>query len=335
MAAPQSVDDAGTTSAEVAAGRRQRRGRRSRWVGGLVSVLALAVALALSVVAGKPTIGVAAVSGLLILGALWMLLRGRRRLRWLVVGTVAVLGVVAAVAVVLFTVLGTSSSCCTGTALPVLTVQYHGTGRIVGQAIKLDEQIVLDQAAMVTIAKGASETQQPVVHLTGWQQNGLVDGYPAFARTRTVKWDHTSALADTARIPMTLGTLTAIAGHTYNADLALRDTSRIDVTLPKGAVGSTTPALSARTDGVSGTHEETITFALDQYVGEVWFDVLSGPWRNPAGHAMYAASLWGFWQWAAGAGGAVVSGLVVDKLAGLVWSVLSALFRRRRVPAAG
>jgi hypothetical protein len=326
-------------TAQDAAGRPNRGSRRRRWVAGVIGVLATVLAVAMAVVTERPEIAVAAGCGVVAAMIVMIIVFGRGRPRWIVLG-LTIVGILGALA--LTSVYLTKSNLPGANADPASTVVYHGEGRVSGEQVALEEQLVLDERIMTAITSGtrttppagAPEPGPPDVQVAGWSPDGLVNGFASFTRTRTVGWDRSTVLADTAVVPLSLGDLTATAsGRTYRTNLRPDNGSRLDVVLPKGAVGSAIPAPAARTDALSGGHEETITFDLDRYEFEVSFDVLSAPLRNPAGRALYDASLWGFWEWSVGVVGAVVSGLAIDKLGALLWRPIAALFRRRR-PAA-
>jgi hypothetical protein len=286
--------------------------------------LALAAAAAVSVAARNPGIAVATGCGVAAIGLVLLLvrlMRGSRRAKvWVAVGFLGLLGL-CAVGTSLY-VLGAREP-NPGQAVPTQTAEYFASGGITDGQITVDESIVI---------RGSKPLSQAEV--SGWDAAAPVDGFPSFRRTRTLSWDHTSFLADTVRLPIDIGTLTATTdGNAFHAQLAPQRDSRVRFRLAKGALGSAVPAPTAHSEALSGEDLETVIFTVDQYVIDVSFDVLRPPLRNPAGHAVYEASLWGFWQWAAGAAGAVISGVVVDKLGGALWSSLArlgrAVFRRR------
>jgi hypothetical protein len=303
----------------------------------IFATIALCLASAIAIAAAKPAIAVAAAFGLMIPIAVSVLARRRRpaadpggaehrrrrRLVWLIAVPVAS----AVICLVGGLLLLVGSGNRTGRPpAKTLSVSYHAAGRVEGDGVVVDEQIVLDARAMsgTTSAAGAGDASStPTVALSGWQEAGLVDGYPSFARTQTLSWDHMSKLAGTATIPLTLGHLRTTSGSTSSTLLVPQNGSRVEIVVPKGAVGAAVPALTSRTDLPSGNHEEVIVFTVDPYVSEVSFDVLRSPLRNLAGHALYDASLWGFWQWAAGAAATAVGGFIVNKLVDSLWGLLT------------
>jgi hypothetical protein len=335
----ESMDNAGVSSEGVPV---RPGGRRPMTIFMWAFVaFALCLAVALAIAAAKPAIAVAAGFGLAIPIAVAVFVRRRRsgaqpagapdhrrrRLVWLLVVPVSI----AVVSLVggLFLILGRGSH--TG-APPMNTASasYHAVGRVEGDgSIVIDERVVLDGPTMSGTpsgpATGAGDASPgPTAVVSGWQEAGLVDGHPSFQRTRNLSLDRTSYLAGTASIPLTLGRLTVTGDRSTSvAELVPQAGSRVEIVLPKGAVGATVPAFASRTDVPSAARQEVIVFAVDPYVTDVSFDVLRGPLRNSAGHALYNASLWGFWQWAAGAAATVVGGFVVNKLTEALWSLLS------------
>jgi hypothetical protein len=314
---------------------RPRRRRRITVFMWIFAVIALCLAIALAIAAAKPAIAVAAAFGLMIPIAVSVLARRRRptagrggaehrrrrRLVWLIAVPVASAIICLIGGLLLLVGSGNRTG---GPPAKTLSVNYHAAGHVEGDGVVVDERIVLDARAMssTTSAAGAGDAS-PTVAVSGWQEAGLVDGYPSFARTQSLSWDHMSKLAGTATIPLTLGYLTTTGGSTSSTILVPQNGSKVEIVAPKGAVGAAVPALTSRTDVPSGNHEEVIVFTVDPYVSEVSFDVLRSPLRNPAGHALYDASLWGFWQWAAGAAATAVGGFVVNKLVESLWGLLT------------
>ena len=308
------------------------------------AALALLASVAASIVAGRPEIAAAAVSGGLLVTLAFIAYRAakrrgpardkrtarRRRLFLLVLAVL----VVACIGSSLLLVSRKNGEGCCPNAVAVQTVDYHAEGRLDASTILLDERIVLDERSMSGLNRSTSgsfdPTVSPTITIDGWQPDGLVDGYPAFTRTQTVSWEDRSGFADAVDIPISLGELTATSSNgVRQVGLTPQTNSTVSVTVPKGSVGSAVPALASTTESLAGDHTEIITFDVGRYASSVSFDLLPGPLRNPAGRAVYEASLWGFWQWAAGAAGAVVSGLVVDKLGQGLWNSLRWMFRRR------
>jgi hypothetical protein len=300
----------------------------------IFAAIALCAAVAVAIAAAKPEIAAAAGLGLMIPIAVSVLARRsrpamgpgraehrrRRRLVWLLVVPVASAIICLAGGLLLLVGSGNRTA---GPPAKTLSVSYHAAGRVEGDGVVVDERIVLDAAAMSGTTSAARDASSvPTVAVSGWQEAGLVDGYPSFARTKTMSWDHMSRLAETATIPLALGYLTT-DGNNSGTLLVPQNGSRVEIVVPKGAVGAAVPAPTSRTDVPSRDHQEDIVFTVDPYVLEVSFDVLRTPLRNPAGHALYDASLWGFWQWAAGAAATAVGGFIVNKLVESLWGLLA------------
>jgi hypothetical protein len=350
----------------------------------IFAAVALLASVAASIVAGRPAIAIAAVSGGLMVALTFVIYRvlkrrdqalgettARRRRRRRLVMVLAVTVLVLCFASANFYIFHAEDGPHPiFSAAPVQTVDYHAEGRLDGDTILLNERIVLDERSMSGIMRsstassnptatagptisplpyttspsaapgptapgptapsGPTDAASPVITVEGWQADGFVDGYPAFARVRTVSSEDGSGLADTVRIPINLGKLTATGSSgVQRVGLTPRTGSTVSVIVPKGSVGSAVPELASTTESLSGDRTEIITFDVGQYVSSASFDLLPGLLRNPAGRAVYDASLWGFWQWAAGAAGAAVSGLAVDKVGQGLWSSARWLFRRR------
>jgi hypothetical protein len=376
------LGSSGTTGIEPAAAVKGSRHGAFTWIFAAMALLASAAA---SVVAGRPEIAAAAVSGALLVTLVFVTYRvlkrrdqaldesttrRRRRRRLLLVFVVLVLLLCFGSVILYSSFFRLLPEGALPYATQVQTVDYHAEGRLEGDTVLLNERIVLDERSMSgimrsrtvsskptatagptisplpyaispsaapgptaplpTVPSGPTDAASAVIKVEGWRADGFVDGYPAFARIRTVSSEDGSGLADTLHIPINLGELTATASSgVHEVRLKPRTDSTVSVIVPKGSAGAAVPELTSTTESLSGDRTQIITFDVDQYVSSVSFDLLPGLLRNPAGRAVYDASLWGFWQWAAGAAGAVASGLAMDKVGQGLWSSLRWLFRRR------
>ncbi len=310
----------------------ERPRRLARWISWLV-VLLLVLAIAVVFLStAREWVLIAAMLGLVAAWLVSALVRlGRRR---------PVAAVVTAVVVVV-------AGVCTGGTLfywsfvrdvqgdPVgvpgtVTVRYFASSQLDGTAITLTETIVIDDESGAAVTRifgplGANEDTDLMQDPEGWVRSSPVDGFATYTRNRTVAPSKANLISSTVTVPLDLGQLRVRGGSVL---LLIRDGSRVVLTTPKGAIGSSFPGSTAtdpRHDGGEAT-----TIPVDRDVADITLTVLDEPLRNPAGHQLYDAVTWGPLPWLIGTMVAFVGSVFWDRVLRLV-----GLAGRRRARTGG
>jgi len=336
------------TDTDVGARSQPRRpaGRKHIFMWGFAGI-ALCAAVVLAIAAGRIEIALAAVLGVAVAAFALVITRRqrraeppfaepppmsrapRRRAGWLWMLALAAAAVtIGLVSVVFVKTNDHNPSPGLPNAVAVQTVSYHAEGHLGANGLVLLETIELNDRA-ISGATPASEVpagtdSQLTVAVDGWREAGRVDGFPSFQRTRELAWSQTSRLSRTATVALTIGDLTVTVANRSSGVMLVPDAdSRVELTLPRNALGAAVPVATSRTVLPARDPSEIIVFAVDRYVHEISFDVLASAVRAQPGKVLYDASRTGFWSWAAGAATTVVGGFLVDKLAGLLWRLVA------------
>jgi hypothetical protein len=309
-------------------------GRVLAW---LLVVVVAAVLVVAALVSGRVWIVVAAAVGLVVaflLTRYFRLLRRRPLIAILLVPLVLVVGVLG-FGLLYFQVRSSAPNSATpGPGVGPITVPYKATGALADDVITVREEIVIDKDAIDTIhgmlPERANDADDQMRTPSGWTLGRGVDNYPTFTRTRTFSVTDDTLVSSSMSMSIDLGRL-PIYGE--NIPMYPRDGSRLELSAVKGALGATYPDASKTANDPRPGGGEVTTIPVDRDVLDVSVAVLKGPLRNPVGHQVYEAFVWGPLPWAVGAFFALLASLAGDKLKQLLGLAARRVIRRGPVPA--
>ena len=231
----------------------------ARWISAVVVAVLFMVIVAVTISTGRYWAIAAALIGLAVtwsLSEVIRLTRGRRV--FFAIAAVIVPGLVG----LGFGLVARPASSPTLAAAAAMPVVYSGSGEFDGESLVLREEVVL--------------ADRPATPPAGWTSTGGA----SFARTRSITPVSGTPVSSSLRIRLDLGSLT-VGGRTV--PLAIGDGSRVVLTLPRAAVGATSPA-SDSTQSRTAEFEVT-TIPIGREVAGISVTAARGHTATPCGAA--------------------------------------------------
>ncbi|MBQ1009406.1 hypothetical protein KBX53_00225, partial [Micromonospora sp. M51] len=200
----------------------------------------------------------------------------------------------------------------------VKPVKYQARASLDGSQLRITEEVTLDP----------DPPNNPVRAMAkGWQLTHAFEGKLVYRRERVETVERLNFAESEVRLTMDLGVTTR------NRELVPADGSTLEITAPKGALGTMEPPASQVVDVPQ--RREMATVQLEPSDDQLVISVRPSWLRNPAGRYVDPILSWGPWAWLFGILVVLVVTVVVGKLTTGADSALGRLLRRRRTPPPG